>query len=122
MPLVLRCCHDRDVAIQLSALQALQEIVQHTWPRMTAHAGFLWSQLQDVATQHEECCVVLRQHSSTTVADEATHPHAEIKNCLSNITQMLYWCGDSAFQTQLHALKQAREPGTSELLQSVVVA
>ncbi|KAA6425014.1 MAG: hypothetical protein FRX49_05188 [Trebouxia sp. A1-2] len=48
MPLLLNWCQEPDLATQLKALEVLQEIVRHTWPRMPAHASFLWTFLANV--------------------------------------------------------------------------
>ena len=100
LPLVLRWCHDEDPAIQLAALQALQEIVRFTWPRMTAHANFLLLEIQGVAAQHDSCMASQRR-SSQKLAEDTSKVHAAIKSCLCNIIDMLYLCGGPELQQQL---------------------
>lgn len=104
MPTLLDWCYDPDLATQLEALQVLQVVVQHTWPRMTVHAPFVWGQLQKIAAQHEACCMQSRQGCRSSSSDM----HGHIKEALCSIAEMLYWCSESAFQEELLAFKQAR--------------
>ena len=112
LPLVLRWCHDDDPAIQLAALQALQEIVRFTWPRMTAHANFLLLELQGIAAPHDGCSVKSQQRCSQKLAEDTSEMHMAIKSCLCNITDMLYLCGGPVLQQQLCKSKQT--PGFGE--------
>lgn len=116
MPLVLRWCHDPDLAIQLGALQVLQEIVKGTWPRMNAHASSLWGHLQQILAQHDEDCL---SRNSTEVLEHSVCAHSHIKGCLCKIAEMLFWCGGSELQQQLHALKQTGQCDARELLQNL---
>lgn len=118
MPLLLGWCHEADQATCLAALQVLQEVIKHTWPRMPAHASFLWSQLQQISTEQAAMCAQ-DEHSrdapvSTTMA--------EIMQCGANIGEMLYLCGGSALQKAIQdTLGQSRDFATDMMLQSIAV-
>lgn len=120
LPLVLRWCHDDEPAVQLAALQALQEIVRFTWPRMTAHANFLLLEIQGVAAQHGGCSMVSPRRSSQQLAEDTSETHLAIKSCLCNITDMLYLCGGPVLQQQLCNSKQM--PGETGRVQGGQVA
>ncbi len=98
MPLLLNWCQEPDLATQLKALEVLQEVVRHTWPRMQAHASFLWSQLH----------VIQKQLQANTAFDhfdfDGSH-HDALQNGmqmqLASIAKMLYLCGGSCFQSAL---------------------
>ncbi|KAL0020877.1 hypothetical protein WJX77_004791 [Trebouxia sp. C0004] len=92
MPQLLHWSQEPDLATQLKALEVLQEIVRHTWPRMPAHASFLWSQLH----------VVQEQLQASTASDrsdlDGIHHDAIVKKMqmqLASIATMLYLCGGS---------------------------
>lgn len=117
MPLLLGWCREPDQATCLAALEALHEVIKHTWPRMPAHARFLWSQLQQISTSHPQMqghgCQGHKHH-----ADPAAD--ARIRNCIAKIANMLYLCGGSLFQTSMHgAWKQSKDPTTDVMLQSI---
>jgi len=92
MPQLLNWCQEPDLATQLKALEVLQETVRHTWPRMPAHASFLWPQLH----------VVQEQLQANTASDlDGSHHDALQKKMqmqLASIAKMLYLCGGSDFQ------------------------
>ena len=99
MPLLLDWCQEPDLATQLKALEVLQEVVRHTWPRMPAHASFLWSQLRVVQEQLQA------NTASDTASDhsdlDAVHHTAletKMQTQLVSIAKMLCLCGGSGFQ------------------------
>ena len=114
MPLLLGWCHAPDQATCLAALQALQEVIKHTWPRMPAHASFLWSQLQEISTEQAMCAHAEHDENaslSTTMAETMQH--------IANIGEMLYLCGGSALQKTIRdASDQSMDPAVAVMLQS----
>ena len=100
MPLLLNWCQEPDLATQLKALEVLQEVVRHTWPRMPAHASFIWSQLHGVQEQLQEQANTASDHSDLN----ESHPDAlekQMQMQLASIAKMLYLCGGSGFQCAL---------------------
>ena len=102
MPLLLNWCQEPDPATQLKALEVLQEVVRHTWPRMPAHASFLWSQLHVIQEQLQA------NTASDTASDhsdlDGSHRDAldqKMQMQLASIAKMLYLCGGSGFQSSL---------------------
>lgn len=102
MPLLLSWCQEPDPATQLKALEVLQEVVRHTWPRMPAHASFLWSQLHII---QEQLQANTASHTAPDHPDlDGSHHDAlqnEIQMQLASIARMLYLCGASGFQSCL---------------------
>ena len=94
MPLLLEWCREPDLATQLKALEALSEVIRYTWPRMPAHASFLWSQLHCIQS-HESVDMLLEVPPDAADAQQHLHLH------LASIARMLYQCGGSAFQASL---------------------
>lgn len=115
MPLLLGWCREPGQATCLAALEALREIIKHTWPRMPAHASFLWLQLQHVSTLHPQ----MQVHGSQGHTDNAD-ADAQIRNCIAKIANMLYLCGGSLFQkTMRDAWKEHKDPTADVMLQSI---
>ena len=115
MPLLLGWCREPDQATCLAALEALQEVIKYTWPRMPAHASFLWSQLQQISALH------LRVHQSQGRKDGADpNADAQISNCVAKLAEMLYLCGGSLFQeTVRDAWADSRDPNADLMLQTL---
>ena len=113
MPLLLDWCHNLDEATQLKALEALQEVIKHTWPRMPAHASFLWSHLQGV------CADIQADSTELRLAGQAVDPQNDIKDCLACIAEMLYLCGGLHFQQMLHDHSQSSDRVNDLMLQAV---
>ena len=117
MPLLLGWCHEPDQATCLAALEALQEVIKHTWPRMPAHASFLWSQLQQINTLRPEMQACGSQGDKGGADPNAD---AKIGKCIAKVAEMLYLCGGSLFQKTIHtAWTDSKEPAADAMLQSV---
>lgn len=117
MPLLLGWCHEPDQATCLAALEALHEVIEHTWPRMPAHASFLWSQLEHVSTLHPQ---MQEQGSQGDKDDADLDADAQIRNCIAKIANMLYLCGGSLFQKSIHGVwKQSKDPASDVVLRSL---
>lgn len=113
MPLLLEWCHDLDGATQLKALQVLQQVVIHTWPRMPAHASFLWSQLQSIH---------VAEGGDSEVASDAQRTcnmQEEVKCHLESIAELLYLCGGLPFQQSVQEAMQAADGVNNCMLQAV---
>ena len=117
MPLLLGWCHEPDQATCFAALEALQEVVKHTWPRMPAHASFLWSQLQQTSALHLQIQV---HESQSHKGDADPDANADIRNCVAKIAEMLYLCGGALFQKSIHdAWVASGAPSADVMLQSI---
>ena len=112
MPLLLEWCHDLDESTQLKALEALQEVIRHTWPRMPTHASFLWSQLQGV------CVETQADLAESKVAGQAVDLQKDVKDCLACIAKMLYLCGGLHFQQMVHDQLQSSSKTNNLMLQA----
>lgn len=113
MPVLLGWCRDPQQATCIAALEALHEVIKHTWPRMPAHASFLWSQLQHISTLHPQ----MQVHESQGHKDDTD---AQIRNCIVKIANMLYLCGGSLFQKSMcDAWKETKDPTADVMLQSI---
>lgn len=119
MPLLLGCCHEPDQAVCLAALQVLREVIKYTWPRMPAHASFLWQQLQQISTSQPPGHA---SNSENYKGDGLLNAGADIKQCVANIAEMLYLCGGPLFQaTVCDAWVSSKDPTADVMLQSVEV-
>lgn len=108
MPLLLGWCHEPDQATCLAALQALQEVIRHTWPRMPAHATFLWSELQQIST--EQAWKYPSDEGKTSSDSDGTL-EAQILPCIAGVAEMLYLCGGGLFQNVVQdAWRQNKDP------------
>ena len=122
MPLLLRWCHGPDLGTQLKAMQALQEVVRHTWPRMPAHASFLWSQLQRISADTANRA---KEEEYMPGADDVSYAYAavspkQIQDCIASIARMLYLCGGVPFQKSVQdALHSSHIVNTDIMLQAV---
>ena len=115
MPLLLGWSHEPETATCMAALEALQEVIKHTWPRMPAHASFLWSQLQQISILHPQ----LQMHESPGNKGGAD---PSIRHCIGKIAEMLYLCGGSLFQKTIHnAWVDSKDPTADVMLQSIEV-
>ena len=115
MPLLLAWCYEPDEATCLAALQALQQVIKHTWPRMPAHASFLWAQLQQI-TEHQmrRSAAEPRKQSAPDAAETL------ILQCIAEIAEMLFLSGGSCFQNSVRDLaKHSRDPASDVMLQPV---
>ena len=119
MPLLLGWCHEPDQATCLVALQALREVIKHTWPRMPAHASFLWQQLQQISTSVSAAHAGDREKPK---GDELLKVDVDIRSCVANIAEMLYLCGGPLFQeTMRDAWVSSKDPTAHVMLQSIRV-
>ena len=115
MPLLLGWCREPDQATCLAALEALQEVIKYTWPRMPAHASFLWSQLQQTSALHLQMQV---HQSQGRKGGADPNADAQIRNCVAKLAEMLYLCGGSLFQkTVSDAWANSRDPAADVMLQ-----
>lgn len=111
----MKLCHDSDLAIQLASLQALQEIVRATWPRMEAHASFLWGQLQLIAAESD----MYKSDTAQNSTEDPENMHDEVRSYLGKIAEMLYWCGGAELQQQLRASLQNGNSDCCRLLHNI---
>ncbi len=103
MPLLLEWCSEPDHTTQLKALEALQEVIRHTWPRMPAHASFMWSQLQTICSENRlniDAALDAPGNGMSKCRD-ADVVSKQIEQCLAGIAEMLFMCGGPAFQTSV---------------------
>lgn len=115
MPLLLEWCREPDLATQLKALEALSEVIRYTWPRMPAHASFLWSQLHCIQS-HECADLPLEVSPDAADAQQQLHWH------LASIAKMLYLCGGSSFQASLKSkCHQLNGAETDTMLHAVAI-
>lgn len=117
MPLLLGWCQEPDQATCLAALQALREVVKHTWPRMPAHASFLWQQLQHISISHSQA---QGSNAQDHKGDGLPSADADIQSCVANIAEMLYLCGGPLFQETMHdAWVKSKNPTAHVMLSSI---
>ena len=109
MPLLVEWCRESDLATQLKALEALSEVIRHTWPRMPAHASFLWSQLHHI--QHHHCA-----DAPLEVSSDAADAQQQLLQHLASIAKMLYLCGGSAFQATLQCECHELDGGNTDIM------
>ena len=113
MPLLLEWSKDDDHLTQLKALLVLQEVVKYTWPRMTAHASFLWSQLQSISADQQ-----LLPNSSTSNAN-GSGLQIDIQRAVCSIAELLYMCGGSPFRQTVDAAIHMYDSQMNVMLQAV---
>ena len=113
MPLLLEWSKEDDQLTQLKALLVLQEVVTYTWPRMTAHASFLWSQLQTISADQQ-----FLPNSSTS---NAVSPglQKDIQRAVCSVAELLYMCGGSPFQKTLNDAVQMHDDQMNAMLRAI---
>lgn len=116
MPLLLGWCQEPDQATCLAALQALREVIKHTWPRMRAHASFLWQQLQHISMSRS----LHGGNAQACKGDGLLSADADIQSCVANIAEMLYLCGGPPFQETMHdAWVSSKNPAADVMLDAI---
>ena len=120
LPLLLDWCCEPQQATCLAALQALREVIKHTWPRMPAHASFLWSRLQQISTARAQ--LYANNSPNNKGNDLQNTDDAQIRKCIASIAEMLYLCGGSLCQNSIQdAWVDSKDPTADVMLKSIQV-